>query len=202
MYNLNFFIYKILRVISIFFEVLKGVDFKRNIRKSKSKVLQKYYNYEHTIEEDLVNVLNDLKISKNDKILDIGCGKGYALYLMHQFNFKNIDGIELSKKLSDIAKKNFIIIKKKTNIYNINATKFKYYENYNFFYMFNPFNRSIMEIVLNKIIKKINKKKIYIIYNNPTCHLILNKNFFLIKKYNDKWNNGIYLYSNKLTEKN
>jgi tRNA1(Val) A37 N6-methylase TrmN6 len=109
---------------------LKGVDFKRNIRKSKSKVLQKYYNYEHTIEEDLVNVLNDLKISKNDKILDIGCGKGYALYLMHQFNFKNIDGIELSKKLSDIAKKNFIIIKKKTNIYNINATKFKYYENY------------------------------------------------------------------------
>jgi hypothetical protein len=65
MYNLNFFIYKILRVISIFFEVLKGVDFKRNIRKSKSKVLQKYYNYEHTIEEDLVNVLNDLKISKN-----------------------------------------------------------------------------------------------------------------------------------------
>ena len=202
MYNLNFFIYKILRVISIFFEVLKGVDFKRNIKKSKSKVLQKYYNYEHTIEEDLVNVLNDLKISKNDKILDIGCGKGYALYLMHQFNFKNIDGIELSKKLSDIAKKNFMIIKKKTNIYNINAIKFKYYENYNFFYMFNPFNSSIMEIVLNKIIKKINKKKIYIIYNNPTCHLILNKNFFLIKKYNDKWNNGIYLYSNKLTEKN
>ena len=202
MYNLNFFIYKILRVISIFFEVLKGVDFKRNIKKSKSKVLQKYYNYEHTIKEDLVNVLNDLKISKNDKILDIGCGKGYALYLMHQFNFKNIDGIELSKKLSDIAKKNFMIIKKKTNIYNINAIKFKYYENYNFFYMFNPFNSSIMEIVLNKIIKKINKKKIYIIYNNPTCHLILNKNFFLIKKYNDKWNNGIYLYSNKLTEKN
>ena len=207
MYNLNFFIYKILRVISIFFEVLKGVDFKRNIKKSKSKVLQKYYNYEHTIKEDLVNVLNDLKISKNDKILDIGCGKGYALYLMHQFNFKNIDGIELSKKLSDIAKitlttYKMLKIKKKTNIYNINAIKFKYYENYNFFYMFNPFNRSIMEIVLNKIIKKINKKKIYIIYNNPTCHLILNKNFFLIKKYNDKWNNGIYLYSNKLTEKN
>ena len=202
MYNLNFFIYKILRVISIFFEVLKGVDFKRNIKKSKSKVLQKYYNYEHTIKEDLVNVLNDLKISKNDKILDIGCGKGYALYLMHQFNFKNIDGLELSKKLSDIAKKNFIIIKKKTNIYNVNAIKFKHYGNYNLFYMFNPFNRSIMEIVLNKIIKKINKKKIYIIYNNPTCHLILNKNFFLIKKYNDKWNNGIYLYSNKLTEKN
>jgi len=202
MYNLNFFIYKILRVISIFFEVLKGVDFKRNIKKSKSTVLQKYYNYEHTIEEDLVKVLKDLKISKNDKILDIGCGKGYALYLMHQFNFKKIDGIELSKKLSVIAKKNFIIIKKKTNIYNINATKFNYYENYNFFYMFNPFNRSIMEIVLNKIIKKINKKKIYIIYNNPTCHVILNKKFFLIKKYNDKWNNGIYLYSNKLTEKN
>ena len=121
MYNLNFFIYKILRVISIFFEVLKGVDFKRNIKKSKSTVLQKYYNYEHTIEEDLVKVLKDLKISKNDKILDIGCGKGYALYLMHQFNFKNIDGIELSKKLSDIAKKNFMIIKKKTKTYTLSV---------------------------------------------------------------------------------
>ena len=201
MYNLNFYIYKILRVISIFLEVLKGVDFKRNIKKSKSAVLQKYYNYEHTIEEDLVNVLNDLKISKNDKILDIGCGKGYALYLMHQFNFKNIDGIELSKKLSDIAKKNFALIKKKTNIYNVNAINFKYYKNYNFFYMFNPFNSSTMEIVLNKIIKTINKKKIYIIYNNPTCHVILSKNFSLVKKYKDKWNNGIYLYSNETTLK-
>ena len=58
-----------------------------------------------------------------------------------------------------------------------------------------------MEIVLNKIIKTINKKKIYIIYNNPTCHVILSKNFSLVKKYKDKWNNGIYLYSNETTLK-
>jgi SAM-dependent methyltransferase len=197
MHNLNFLIYKILRCISIFFEILKGLDFKRNVKKSKNIFSKNYYNYEHTIKEDLINVLNDLKISKNDKILDIGCGKGYALNIMHQFSFKNIDGVELSKVLADIAKKNFIILNKKTNIYNVNAVNFKYYSNYNFFYMFNPFSRSIMEAVLNKIIKKNYKKKIYIIYNNPTCHEILKKNFFLIKKYKDKWNNGIYLYSNK-----
>jgi len=113
MYNLNFISYKIFRYISIFFEILKGVDFKRNIKKSKNIFSHNYYNYEHTIKEDLINVLNDLKINKNDKILDIGCGKGYALNVMHQFNFKSIDGVELSKALSDIAKKNFIILKKK-----------------------------------------------------------------------------------------
>lgn len=197
MYNLNFITYKIFRYISIFFEILKGVDFKRNIRKSKNIFSHNYYNYEHTIKEDLINVLNDLKINKNDKILDIGCGKGYALNVMHQFNFKNIDGVELSKALSDIAKKNFIILKKKTKIYNINALNFEYYGNYNFFYMFNPFSKNIMKVVLNKITKKNYKKKIYVIYNNPTCHEILKQNFFLIKKYKDKWNNGIYLYSNK-----
>jgi SAM-dependent methyltransferase len=197
MYNLNFISYKIFRYISIFFEILKGVDFKRNIKKSKNIFSHNYYNYEHTIKEDLINVLNDLKINKNDKILDIGCGKGYALNVMHQFNFKSIDGVELSKALSDIAKKNFIILKKKTKIYNINALNFEYYGNYNFFYMFNPFSKNIMKVVLNKITKKNYKKKIYVIYNNPTCHEILKQNFFLIKKYKDKWNNGIYLYSNK-----
>jgi len=63
--------------------------------------------------------------------------------------------------------------------------------------MFNPFSKNIMKVVLNKITKKNYKKKIYVIYNNPTCHEILKQNFFLIKKYKDKWNNGIYLYSNK-----
>jgi len=78
MHNLSFLMYKILRCISIFFEILKGLDFKRNVKKSKNIFSKNYYNYEHTIKEDLRNVLNDLKISKNDKILDIGCGKGYA----------------------------------------------------------------------------------------------------------------------------
>ncbi len=83
-------------------------------------------------------------------------------------------------------------------IKNVNATMFKGYANYNFFYLYNPFPKEIMNKTLFQIKSQINsKKEIVILYNNPVCHeQVLNHGFYKIKEFPDMWNNGIFIYSN------
>lgn len=145
----------------------------------------------------LNKVLENLNITKKDRILDIGCSKGSAIKTMLNFPFNQIAGIEISKHLTDVAKKNFKLLKvNNVKIININAEKFKFYSNYNYFYMYNPFPNSVMNNVIKKIINQTPKNKtINLIYNNPVCSSIIKKNGFTkIKKYDDKWGNGIVLF--------
>lgn len=55
----------------------------------------------------LVNVLNDINISSQDSIIDIGCGKGSAMRMMLKFPFARVHGIELSEHIAAIAVNNF-----------------------------------------------------------------------------------------------
>ena len=149
----------------------------------------------------LKRVLDKLKISKDDEILDIGAGKGSAMVLMKQYSFFQVDGIELSIEITEIARKNFNILKlKNINIYNENAITFSKYNKYTIFYMYNPFLSIVMKKVLNQMIKSLNEKKslVKIIYFNPECHedIIATKYFFKIDEYNAD-SKQIYIYSNQ-----
>jgi cyclopropane fatty-acyl-phospholipid synthase-like methyltransferase len=50
--------------------------------------------------------LNDLNITANDSIIDIGCGKGSAMLSMLGFPFARVDGVELSQQIGSIAIRN------------------------------------------------------------------------------------------------
>ena len=144
----------------------------------------------------LKNVLKNIGINKKDSILDIGSAKGSALKTMLDFPFQNIDGIEISPELVEIAKRNFQKLKtNKVEIFNENASCFMGYNNYNYFYLYNPFPEIILKKVFNQMNKQIMGKEIFIIYNNPVCHdLLINSKFLLVKQFPDAWNNGINLY--------
>jgi len=149
----------------------------------------------------LKKVLDKMKISKDDKILDIGAGKGSAMVLMKEYPFSQVDGIELSTKITAIAKKNFKILKlKDINIYNENAITFSKYNEYTIFYMYNPFPSIVMKKVLNQIINVLKEKEssVKIIYFNPECHedIIATGYFFEIDKYSAD-GKRIYIYSSK-----
>jgi hypothetical protein len=142
---------------------------------------------------DLYDTLQELNIKENDSILDIGSGKGLALTIMNLFPFKKIKGIELSEKDYIISKQNLDILQiNNVEISNINALDYNEYNNFDYLYFYNPFN----EVIFEKIIKKINKLNIKIIYNNiheKEINILNKYNFILIKK-NKGINRDFYIF--------
>ena len=183
-------------------EKLNGLDFLATVKSSDNGLDPRImYSSSPTDRKFLKKVLEKLNINDNDKILDIGCGKGNAILIMLKFPFSQVDGIEISQDLIVIAKSNFQKLKV-TNIklYNIDASEFKYFDIYNYVYFFNPFHSSIMQKVLENLIDSINRKprKVTIIYFNPECHqeIINTKVFFKISGFRYKNKDPMWIYSN------
>jgi hypothetical protein len=147
----------------------------------------------------LTSLLKDLSLTNSDNILDIGCGKGSAILRMTQFKFNSIAGIEIAKQNAEAAEANFEKLGiENVHIFNVDAIKFDGYNNYNYFYMYNPFPEIVMQVVISRMLNQITiGKKITIIYNNPVCHkTLLSAGFMLSKVYPDQWGNGINVYTN------
>ncbi|MCW1309667.1 MAG: class I SAM-dependent methyltransferase [Candidatus Nanoarchaeia archaeon] len=66
----------------------------------------------------IINSLNKLPVSKNDFILDAGCGGGYLMDRLNKFGYKNIFGFDISKSGIEIAKKNFKDISDNSVVHN------------------------------------------------------------------------------------
>lgn len=150
------------------------------------------HGYEPTYPIDAF--FTNLTITPDDKIIDIGCGKGYAMYLLDKFGFGQIDGVELHPELSKIAKSNMEILfnDSKHTVYEGNAAEFGKYKDYNYFFLYNPFGRDTLSKVLDKIISECKDKKFVIIA--PECEffdLYLDKNLTIV--YN---NNVDYMFTN------
>ena len=142
-----------------------------------------------------MKVLKKLNITSNDRILDIGCGKGLCLYYSSMFDFERIDGIEYSKKLTQIAKHNARLLNdRRIHIYNCDARNFKHYEEYNYFFINNPFSSEIMEQVVLAMIDSIKRRrrKITVLYQFPFSLDVFEKyNFEIIY---DKFPNSILVF--------
>ena len=131
--------------------------------------------------DSLKKVLKKLKITQEDSIIDIGCGKGKALYIMSKFPFKKICGYDLSKELVDLAKTN---MKKlglnEVEIFVADASNFNKYDDYNYFYIYNSVPEKVFIKMMKNIKKSIEKKprNCTFIYLNPVYDNIVKNNDF------------------------
>lgn len=57
-------------------------------------------------------ILDEIKSNFDDKILDVGCGAGYGLILMHQYGYNNLTGIDPFIKQNIIYNQYVNILKK------------------------------------------------------------------------------------------
>lgn len=156
----------------------KGLDFTGRIEDSNKD----FRGYEGCYE--IRKILSRLNISENDKILDVGCGKGLFLWYAKKYKFSQIDGLEYSEKLCKIAQKNLEIINdSRLNLINQDAREFGNYENYNYYFFNNPFSAEIMQNVVKKIIASFqsNPRKIVVIYQFPFSKSVFVENGFEIK---------------------
>ena len=85
-----------------FFDLLNNVE--TQIRVGKSNNSYHYYApiYNSVIKESFSTISDRNKLI----FIDVGCGKGKAVLLASDFNFKKIIGVEINKNLSKICNKN------------------------------------------------------------------------------------------------
>jgi SAM-dependent methyltransferase len=184
-------------------EIIQGVDFSGVVEPEEVGLDPK-----HVVESSpswnkyLVRLLKDLHINNQDTILDIGCGKGSAMLAMLKFPFARVDGIELSKEISEIAIRNLTKLKKQRwQIFNGDAITYEDYHAYSMLYLYHPFRDEIMRQVVANIHSSISgrEQEMLVIYNNPVCHELIVKDgvFCKQREYPDGWGKGIFVYSNK-----
>jgi SAM-dependent methyltransferase len=186
-------LYRILRNLyynfTRFKEKITGVDFSANADNHESSLDHSYgVHYAPSIKNGLVSILRKLPVNKEESIIDIGCGKGKAMYFMSKFPFKQIDGYDISEDLCNVARKNLsILYVKNASVYCANASEFNNYDTYNYFYIFNSLHSDLFETVFENIQKSIRNKqrKVYLICLNPVYDKIIlrDNSFKLLLKY-------------------
>lgn len=152
----------------------------------------------------LLRTLRKLYITPEDKIMDLGCGKGLAMYYMSKFPFSQIGGIELSRKLALEAKSNLNIIsgnKRRYRIIRADAGKWDHYDEYTFFFIYNSFPKQVIKEVIDKINASVESKprKVIILYLYPEFpeEITKDKKFVLVRKGSKKEiREGMHIYIN------
>ena len=97
----------------------------------------------------------------NYNFIDIGSGKGRAIFMATNYGFKSIIGLEYAKNLCEDCQKNLNNFKKynkkihsQIEIVNQDALVFTPSKGPNVFFMYNPFDGSILRKFLNNLIEK------------------------------------------------
>ena len=164
----------------------------------------KYQPFFLPIDRIIRNVCN---ISPNDSIIDIGCGKGYAMYRMSKLAFGYIGGYDLNPELVETANKNFALLGL-DNCHAIcaDAEYYNDYDMYNYFFMFNSVPSTVFSYTLKNIEDSIKRtpRNVMLILANPEQDVIMkdSKVFSLIhqKKGIISWFD-VYFYKYSLSTK-
>ena len=161
----------------------KEIDFSISDLKRKRADGTDYVGYQASVCID-AKMLKALSVTAEDRILDIGCGKGKMVFYFDRSGFGRSDGIEYSKELADCAKRNLKRLNRNCRIMHGDAVRFEGYKDYNYFYLYNPFGAATMRLVMQKIEEShaINPRKITIIYYHPLCHeQVVQSGFFHLR---------------------
>jgi len=110
-----------------------------------------------------------------ENFVDIGSGKGKACFYANSKNkFNKIIGVEFSKPLVEIANKNKVKIKAKNITFiNIDATEFNLPDEKNLIFMFNPFDKTILNTFIANNLNHFKKNKSIIAYANDIERMCL-----------------------------
>lgn len=148
------------------------------------------------------------KHSDSTTFIDYGCGKGRVLIMAAIKGFKDIVGIDLAKELCDSSNQNINQVKSQFptthfHVIQADATTFSGIDHIQTFFFFNPFGRSVMNLVVEQINQSIlrNPRDIYIIYVNPLyVDCFIHNNYQVIYELRSKdYREGILLKFNNTT---
>jgi SAM-dependent methyltransferase len=160
---------------------MRGIDLRWTTLEESDLSAERSYRYSDSGGPDLEELLDTLKISPSDAVLDLGCGKGGALITLAKYPFAKVDGVEISPKLADIASANMTKLQiSNSAIYCSDAADFTNLDSYSHFYMYNPFPQAVTQRVLQNIQSSVRRRarRGTLIYKNAVFHnLVLDAGF-------------------------
>jgi len=139
------------------------------IKKSDSA---EFFHYQGASYKVILRLLSEiLEETKTFDFVDIGCGKGRVLFVAEYCGYKRLTGIELDEELINEAETNLQQYKLRKNSSEIhfahqNALDYCYEDEPTVYFLFNPFNESVLGKVLDKI-RYSTTSETWIIYMNP-----------------------------------
>lgn len=120
------------------------------------------------------------------KLFDAGCGKGPILYAAKKLGIQKVAGVELSDELCAICMKNMQTLGyHDIVIFPEDATQLRdELDDYNVFYMFNPFPAEPMRTFMRSIAESVkrNRRVVYGIYHNPLHGDVCKEEGFVLLK--------------------
>ena len=129
-------------------------------------------SYAPVLPSVLLPALSALPIQYEDfNFVDLGCGKGRALFLAAQFPFRYLIGVDMAGELCDIAKANVATNPDwiaRITIANEDATKVVFPDGPLLIYMYNPFLAPVLRQVLKSLERQLrtSPRPTYIVYQN------------------------------------
>lgn len=151
-----------------------NADFSGWVSQENAGLSQDHGNQYQPSTDALVRILKRYPISQEDRILDIGCGKGKAMYLMSRYPFGAVRGYDLSEALTRTANDNFhrLGIEDRCQAFQADALEFQDYDEYNYFYLFNPFPEEVFRVMIGHLMDSLKRKprSCTMIYLHPVCH--------------------------------
>lgn len=125
----------------------------------------------------------------NNRITDLGCGKGRVLVIAAHYGFTMVTGVDFAPLLCAKAERNIDKVKilfpsSNFKIICSDAVNYKIEKDTNVFFFFNPFDDVIMLQVVKNILSSLkeNGRKIYVVYVNP-----LHKDIFLSAGFTEEY---------------
>ena len=97
--------WKFVRLLEHIYDLIRGVDFNLTNRKYEGDGRNEYAVSSLLYRKAIGKYLRG-KVTPDDAIIDIGCGKCQMLYFFSKFPFRKIGGLEYSQRLIDIAERN------------------------------------------------------------------------------------------------
>jgi SAM-dependent methyltransferase len=126
--------------------------------------------------------------------IDIGSGKGRALFLAEQYGFRRIFGVELSTKVHQVAEGNLKRYRTKVGqepriaLHNCSALEFALPDQPTVIFMYNPFDAVIMSQFAAKLDSSLmqNPRPLYLIYVHPVAETALGQSKCIRKIFEDR----------------
>jgi predicted RNA methylase len=134
--------------------------------------------YEASKQRDFARMMRLIPVDRRAvTFIDAGCGKGRVLLCAALDGFTRIIGVEFGAELSEIARRNVEIFRRRTSTtasitvvtQDVAAFEFPYGDIV--LYMYNPFGPALMQIVIDRVVAfaRRSKHRVYIAYRNPKC---------------------------------